>query len=228
MKKGIAIVILLATFSFPTTARCDLWGADVGVLLNILANALAQLAQLRSIVSTGQDSLSLIQDINRGINDSLNLMRTVSPNTDPGLYSNWKRGNQSMQAMQNIYGNPVPSSDLRVQQDADTSVAEAVSLNNSIYNYSDQIDTIGEQVKAASHSSSPGGAQKLTAETLGVMLHVMNQSLRAQATGLKLQAQALAIQNHKEKEGSRQLIADAGSLTTAMKTDPLNFAIPRF
>ncbi|MBI2712610.1 MAG: hypothetical protein HYX41_07145, partial [Bdellovibrio sp.] len=77
------------------------------------------------------------------------------------------------------------------------------------------------------HTASPGGAQKLTAETLGVMLHVMNQSLRAQATGLKLQAQALAIQNHKEKEGSRQLVADSESLSASMKSEPLNFSIPR-
>lgn len=228
MKKRWTSFVVIAALSFPTTARCDLFGGDVAVLVNILANAIQQLAQLRSIVGNGQDSLQLARDINKGINDSLTLMKTVSPNTDPGIYGDWQKGSQSVQAVQSIYGTVVPSKDARVQQDADLSVAQAVALNNSIYSYTDKIDEIGEQVKAASHSASPGGAQKLTAEALGVMLNVLNQSLRAQATGLKLQAQALAIQNHKDKEGSRQLVADAQSLTTAMKTDTLKFGIPRF
>ena len=227
MNKRLAFLVVLTALSFPNTARCDLFGGDVAVLVNILANALQQLAQLRSIVSNGQDALQLAKDINKGINDSLNLMRTVNPNADPGLYGNWQRGDQSLRSVQSIYGTVTPSKDARVQQDADLSVAEAVSLNNSMYSYTAQIDEIGEQVKSASHSTSPGGAQKLTAETLGVMLHVMNQSLRAQATGLKLQAQTLAIQNRKDKEGSRQLIADADSLSTAMKTEYIKFSIPR-
>jgi hypothetical protein len=228
VNKRLAFFIVLTAMSFPNTARCDLFGGDVAVLVNILANAVQQLAQLRSIVSNGQDALQLAKDINKGINDSLSLMSTVSPDTAPGLYSNWQKGNQSLQAVQSIYGTVVPSKDARVQQDADLSVAEAVTLNNSIYGYTAEIDSIGEQVKASSHTASPAGAQKLTAETLGVMLHVMNQSLRAQATGLKLQAQALAIQNHKDKDGSRQLVADTDSLTTAMKTEPMKFGIPRF
>ncbi len=228
MKKSLTALIIFVTLSLPKTAHCDLFGGDVVVLVNILANALQQLSQLRALVSGSQDNLELIRNINQGINDSLALMRTVSPNQDPGIYGDWQKGDQSLQSMQSIYGTPVPSKDAQVQRDADLSSVEAVSLNNSIYSYTAQIDEIGERVKASSHSASPGGAQKLTAETLGVMLHVLNQSLRAQATGLKLQAQSIAIQNHKDKEGSRQLISDANSLTTVMKTDPLNFSIPRF
>ncbi|MBI2711756.1 MAG: hypothetical protein HYX41_02670, partial [Bdellovibrio sp.] len=140
MNKKLAFLVVLTALSFPNTGRCDIWGGDVAVLLNILANALQQLAQLRSIVSSGQDTLQLARDINKGINDSLNLMRTVNPNADPGLYSDWKQRDQSLQAVQSIYGTIVPSKDARVQRDADLSVAEAVSLNNSIYGYTAQID----------------------------------------------------------------------------------------
>ncbi|MBK9323726.1 MAG: hypothetical protein IPM97_12425 [Bdellovibrionaceae bacterium] len=37
-------------------------------------------------LQNGQDSLDLLRDINRGLNDSLGLIRTISSNTDPGLY----------------------------------------------------------------------------------------------------------------------------------------------
>lgn len=228
MKKIISVFIVLSMLVLPSPAQCDMFGGDVVVLGNILVNAIQQLAQLKSILNTGQDNLELLKNINRGLNDSLAMMRTVSPNVDPGIYANWQKGVGAIQMVQSIYGAIVPSKEARVQQDADQSVAEAVTLNNSIYTYSNQIDELGEQIKSSSHSASPGGAQKLTVETLGVMLHVLNQSLRAQATGLKLQAQALAIENHRDKENSRQLIADAASLTTAMKTESMNFQIPRF
>ena len=228
MKKRIAFFAALLTLAFPSTARPDMFGGDVIVLGQILVQAIQQLAQLRQILATGQDSLGLIRDINRGINDSLMLMRTISPDRDPGIYANWQKVDQALSAMQSIYGIAVASKDARVQQDADRSTVEAIALNNSIYGYTSEIDEIGELVKRQSHLVSPGGAQKLTAEALGVMLHIMNQSLRAQATGLKLQAQNIAIENKKDKDRMRQMISDSDGLKSAMQSNRADFTIPRF
>lgn len=227
-KKHFTIIALTGSLVFPNTARSDIFGGDVVVLSQILVQTIQQLSQLRSILGAGQDSLGLLRDINKGINDSLVLMKTVSPNNSPGLYSDWEKVDQALRGVQGVYGTAVPSSDVRVQKDADQSVAEAVSLNNSIYIYTNEIDQIGEKIKDSSHSTSPGGAQKLTAEALGVMLHVMNESLRAQATGLKLQAQEIAIQNHKDKAFTQHMISSSDSLKAAMKAEPANFNIPRF
>lgn len=229
MRKKFTAFILASMLSFPSVARSDMFGGDILVLSQILVQTIQQLAQLRQILSAGQDSLNLVRSINQGINDSLNLMRTISPDRDPGIYSNWQKVEQALQGVQGIYGIAVPSSkDARVQQDADRSAAEAVTHHNSIYNYTAQIDEIGERVKSGSHATSPGGAQKLTAETLGVMLHVMNENLRAQATGLKLQAQSLAIENKKDKDMSRKMLSDSDELKSAMKSNPADFSVPRF
>jgi hypothetical protein len=127
-----------------------------------------------------------------------------------------------------VYGVAVPSQDQQVQQDTDQSVVEAISLNNSMYDYAKDVDELGETIKQYSHDVSPGGAQKLTAQTLGVMLHVMNQGLRAQSTGLKLQAQSLALQNKKEKASTAKFLADAKSLSQEMKKPREYYRIPRF
>ena len=228
MKKRIAFFTIFLALAFPSTARPDMFGGDILVLGQILVQTIQQLAQLRQILSTGHDSLGLIRSINQGINDSLILMRTISPDRDPGMYANWQNVERALQGVQGIYGLVVPSKDAHVQQDADRSAAEAVALNNSIYGYTSQIDDIGERIKSSSHVVSPGGAQKLTAETLGVMLHVMNQNLRAQATGLKLQAQNLAIENKKDKDMTRQMLSDSDGLKSAMKSTPADFSVPRF
>jgi len=221
---GTAFLIVLTTQS----ARSDFFGGDIPLLAQILSNSIQQLGQLRSILSANKDNLELLQSINQGINDSLNLYRTVFPNSDPGIFKEWEKTQGGLLKLQTLYGMITPSPESAIEADTDEGVIEAISLNNSIYDYSMQIDEIGEQIKTYSHSVSPGGAQKLTAQTLGVMLHVMNQSLRAQATGLKIQAQTLAIQNHKDKEMTRHSVDASNSLQAAMKNEKDSFEIPRF
>lgn len=227
MKKLIAIILSM-TLCFTPYSRADLFGGDVVVLAQILSNAIQQLAQLRSLLQNGQDSLGLIRDINRGINDSLGLIRTISPNTDPGLYKDWQKVTDALTQLENIYGIVVESKDSRVQKDTDQTVAEAISLNNSIYKYTKVIDEIGEMIKDQSHNVSPGGASKLTAQSLGVMLNLQNEMLRTQATGLKLQAQSLVIQNKKDKDRTRQMVDSADKLNAALSEQSPKFALPRF
>ncbi|MFZ3230249.1 MAG: hypothetical protein WA160_08590 [Pseudobdellovibrio sp.] len=226
--KKIILIFCSSFLLYALPAKADIFGGDVAVLLQILSNALQQLAELKGIVDNGKDNLNLIRDINRGINDSLNLIRTISPNTDPGLYKDWEKASESLSKLEDIYGITIDSKDSRVQHDTDQTVAEAISLNNNLYKYTKQIDQIGELVKSQSHSVSPGGAAKLTAQSLGVMLNLQNEMLRTQATGLKLQAQSLAIQNRKDKERTRQMVNNADQLKQAMGGVEAKFELPRF
>ena len=226
--KKCRFLIVFTILAVVPQAKADFWGGDVVVLTQILANALQQLAQLRSIVQSGEDNLSLMKDINRGINDSLSLMRTISPNTDPGIYRDWNQTADSLGKLESIYGTAVDSHDSQVQQNTDQSVAEAVALNNSVYQYTRSIDDIGEQIKIQSHDVSPGGAAKLTAQSLGVMLNLQNQMLRTQATGLKLQAESIALQNRKDKDRTRQMLEGTDALNTALSNQKPQFALPRF
>jgi hypothetical protein len=227
MKKFIATVLSIQLICI-STARADMFGGDVVVLVQILANALQQLIQLKNIVENGKDNMDLLREINRGINDSLGLMRTISPNTDPGIYKDWQNGSDGLTKLNDIYGAPVESRDLQVQRDTDQTVAEAVALNNSNYEYSKAIDEVGELIKQQSHSVSPGGAAKLTAQSLGVMLNLQNQLLRTQATGLKLQAQTLEVQNRKDKDRTRQMVDGADKLTALLTALTPQFTLPRF
>lgn len=225
--RRLKVFVIVMVFGCQT-ARADMFGGDVAVLTQILANAIQQLAQLQQILRSGQDTLGLMREINRGINDSLGLARTISPNLDPGIYKNWETVQTALGQLEMIYGVADSSLNQRVYKDTDQSVAEAVQLNNSIFDYTKKIDEIGETVKNASHDVSPGGAQKLTAQTLGVMLHLMNQNLRTQGTGLKLQAQAMALQNKKEKDSTREYLSHANALKAAMKNEKTEFKVPRF
>jgi len=205
-----------------------MWGGDLVYLAQILENAVQQLIELRRVLQTGRDQLDLLRDINRGLNDSLNLARTTFPNIDPGIYKDLDSLNKAIGHIRRLYGIVSDSPNRQLYQDTDQIAAEALNLNNEIYRYTQEVDEIGEQVKSFSHQVSPGGAQKLTAQTLGIMLHVMNQNLRAQSTGLKIQAQTLALENKKDKDSTRQYLETASTLRSALKADQMKFQTPRF
>jgi hypothetical protein len=122
----------------------------------------------------------------------------------------------------------IESNDFQVQKDTDQSVAEAVALNNSIYKYTKTIDEIGELIKSQSHDVSPGGAAKLTAQSMGVMLNLQNEMLRTQASTLKLQAQSLAVQNRKDKHRTRQMVGDVDNIKAALSGVKPKFKTPKF
>ncbi len=203
-------------------------GADIPILLEILANALQQLIQLKAMLQNTGDTLDLLKDVNRGINDSLTLAETLGLRIDPGIYRDLKNVDQATQSLEKIYGIVTESKLSTVQRNTDQTVAEAITFNNDLNDYASRIDKIGEEIKRFSHAVSPGGATKLTAESLGVMIHVLNQQMRAQGQGLKLQAQAMAVQNKKDKDQTDQYLREGQSLKNKMMALNPEFKVMRF
>ena len=230
MKKKMIAVLTAVSLSLPfsNTAKADLFGADVAVLAQILQQTIMQLAELKSILQSGKDTLGLLEDVNRGINDSLHLAETLGLRVDPGIYRDLRQVDQAVRALETIYGRAVDSPAATVQRNTDQTVAEAISFNNELNEYAQRLDRIGEEIKSYSHAVSPGGAAKLTAQSLGVVIHVMNQQMRATGQGLKLQAQAMAIQNKKEKDQTEQYIKEGNLLKSRMQNMNANFEVPRF
>lgn len=226
MKRAFFVGLVALTFTQP--AKADLFGGDVAVLTQILVQAIQQLARLREIVGTAQNQLDLLRDINRGINDSMQLLKKVHPNLDPGLYGDWASVQDAIAKLEQLYGKTPESPEARIQRDTDQGIAESVAFNNQFYKYTQELDDIGERIQQQSHAVSPGGAAKLTAQALGLIIQVLNQNLRAQATTLKMQAQEAALRNRKEKAATSHFIESSRAFTQAMKSEPVQFEVPRF
>lgn len=228
MKKRILVIFIFFQVGFIGNAKASIFGEETAVLFEILANAIKQLSELKAIVDNGKDTLSLLQDINRGINDSLRMAETFGIRVDPGLYKDLRKVDEATRAIENLYGAVTESKLAAVQRNTDQTVAEAVSFNNELNEYAKKLDAIGEEIKMYSHQVSPGGAQKLTAQSLGVMIHVLNQQMRAQGQGLKLQAQALAITNKKEKDSTTQYLTEGSALKSKLTGLNPEFKVMRF
>jgi len=230
MKRIIVTFLVSIGISLPflPEARADMFGGDIVVLTQILTQTIAELAQLKLILQSGNDTLGLLQEVNRGINDSLSMARTLGIRVDPGLYRDVRKVDEATRLVEDIFGRPTDSPLMPVQHNTDQTVAEAISFNNDLNEYAAKLDQIGEDIKSFSHVTSPGGAAKLTAESLGVVIHVMNQQLRASGQGLKLQAQAMAVQNKKEKDQTSQYLKEGQVLQARMTSINPTFSVPRF
>ncbi len=202
--KTILLLMLLLLSLRPRPAYADFFGGDLPLLAEIVANTLQQVTQLGKILGTSQDSLRYIQEINQGLKNALQMAKTMNTRLSPGVLSELQGAEQALAMIQDLYGRIPRSSESRMQQTMDLSAAEAIHLHNEAFRYADQIDPEAERIKDHARVVSPQGAGKLTAQSIGVLIHVMNQVLRTNAAMLKLHSEQLALQNRREKLNSEQ------------------------
>ena len=222
MKKTLcfsfSIPLLFLCLVLSTEARADFWGGDIPLLAEIVTNTAAQLTQLKSILGTSTDTLGLLRDVNKGIHDAMNIIETRNRTMSPGVLGDIQNSREAYSTVQGIYGGVPRSPDARVQELNDQSVAEDITLHNQALQYADQIDLEAERIKDYSRNVSPAGASKLTAESLGVLIHVNDQILRTNAAMLKLLSENLALQNKREKVNSQHFLTEYEGLTSALKS----------
>lgn len=227
IKRFVLTPLLCLSLILPAPkAKADLFGGDVAVLLQILAQTIQQLAQLRQIFATGQDTLGLMRDINRGIRDGLNAIRILNPNFNPGLYGNLDQADQVLRVVQDLYGQIPQTADAPLQQSHDQSVSESLAMHGNIYRYADQVDVEGQRMLAHAQVVNPQGAGKLQAQSLAVLIGVTTQLLRTNSAMLKLMAENLALSNRREKLNAENFKRQYDGLNDAFSTLPTETKLP--
>jgi hypothetical protein len=68
---------LAAGLCLAPVAQADMFGGDVVVLLKILAEQIKQYYQLKNIIQNGKGQLDLLRQVNQGIDNSVELIRTL-------------------------------------------------------------------------------------------------------------------------------------------------------
>lgn len=226
-RRLLALIVTIGMFgSMP--AKADAWGADIPILLEILSNTVSQLYQLMSIVQQGRDTLGLMRQINSGLDDALGVYEQIKNRPDLSLYRDWATVDSAIHNIETIYGK-IPQTRLAaMQKNTDTSVGESIALNHSLSESISKFDSAGQDIQAHAQVTSPKGAAKLTAQGVGVTVQVLNESLRAQSSSLKMQAQTLANENSRDKEETRQLKDATDSLSKSFKNHQSSFVTPEF
>lgn len=218
--------VLMLSLIIPNPARSDFWGGDLVYLAQILQTAIQQLTQLQSILGNGRDTLNLLRDINRGLRDALNVMRSANQTLKPGVLSDLNNLDLVLSKVEELYGRTPNTAEGKMQMMTDQSVAEAINLHNEAFKYADRLDPEAERIKDYAHVVNPAGAAKVTVQSMGVMIHVLNQILRTNAAILKLQSEQLALQNRIGKLDSEQFRLQYEGVSDAFGNLKSNFSLP--
>ena len=220
LRKIFVVCLLSLALMIPRPCRADIFGGDVVVLTQILANAIQQLIQLRQILSTGSDTLGLLREVNRGIRDGLLVLQVINPKFDPGIYGDLNNAESVLAAVTDLYGQVPQTGEMRLQNSHDQSVAESIAMNSAIFNYADQTDAESRRIFNQSLLVSPQGAGKLTAQSIAVLIGVTSQVLRTNSMMLKMMSENLALENRKEKIQSAQFRSQYDGLSSAFEAIP--------
>lgn len=228
MKKRIfAILLSVLLMMGPRSAKADLFGGDVVVLTQILAQAIQTVLTLKSILENGKDSLDLMRDINAGVRSGLDLIRIINPNFNPGVYGDLKDADSVLRAIQAIYGTVPNGMDEDLMRSQDQSVAEVIAMNRNLYDYADQVDREREKILFHAQVVSPQGAGKLQNQAIGVLIGVTTQLLRSQSQMLKIMAQNMASENRREKVATQNFQENYQGLSRGFSELPKETKLPR-
>jgi hypothetical protein len=220
--KLIFLFFISISMMFSSSSRADFWGGDLPLLAEIVTNTAQELIQLENILGSARDSYSFLKDINEGAKEAMGIMRTLNNTMHAGVLSQYNNPDDILRAIQDIYGMIPETGDAKLEALNDQSVAEAVTLHNQAFQYADLIDPEAERIKDYAQKVSPTGAAKLTAQSLGVLIHVTNQVLRTNAAMLKIMSENLALQNRRTKAESVQFKSEYEGLSDSIRdTKPL-------
>lgn len=227
-KKILSALLTISLLVSPMPARADLFGGDVVVLTQILAQAIQTVIQLKSILSQGKDTLDLLRDVNEGVRSGLDLIRIINPNFDPGVYGDLRNADAVLRALESIYGTVPKGMDEDLMRSQDQSVAEVIAMNRNLYDYADQVDRERDRILFHAGVVSPQGAGRLQNQALGVLIGVTTQLLRSQSQMLKIMAQNMAYDTRREKLATQNFQENYKGLSTGFKELPKENRLPRF
>lgn len=227
LKKNIITAVICVAITFQNkSAKADLFGGDVAVLLQILAQSIEQVYRLQQVIQNGKDTLNLLRDVNAGVRSGLDLIRIINPKFNAGVYGDLNNPENVLRAIHDLYGVTPNTADKELIDIQDQSVAEVIAMNKSLYDYSAQVDFERERILMHSQVVSPQGAAKLQNQSLAVIIGVLTQLLRVQSQMLKVMGQNMALDTRREKLASQQFIENYKSLADGFGQLPKDVKLP--
>ena len=193
-----SVVILVTALGQPVhLARADMFGGDIIVLGQILMQAVEEVYKLQSILGNTADTVRLLEEMNRGVKDVLRLAETAHAPLPPGVYEQAKKIDQALWEAKRVYGEVGTKAPIHTRSNYRSGV-EALSISQDAFDYSTYLDQQGTKVKSSAVVADPTAAARLTAETMGVLLHASDHANRLQAKSLELSSNTRLESSAKE------------------------------
>ncbi len=182
------------------SARADIWGGDVAVLMQILSENIRRYYQLQQMIQQGRDADQYLRWINAGIDNSIGILQSL-PIKDEKVLADLREFKAALGKIENLYGRVPKSPEDALQILHDQTVAESLRMANDFKEYSVAQEKNSELIALQARAASPKGAVRMQAETSAQILKSLSQLIRLNTQMLKLQSEQLAFANKQSKDG---------------------------
>jgi hypothetical protein len=222
--KNRIIWISITTIIFGSVAllpmrevNADFFGGDLPLLAELIVKAVQQIAELNQIISTGRQTVGVLEDMNRGVKEVLRLADTAHIKLPPQVYEQANSIAQASALARNVYGDPPNHSPISTQNHFQSGT-EALFLSQDAVDYSNFLDQTAENVKSSAVVANQASATRLSAETLGVVVEAVSHSNRLQAKSLEISATDRLESSQKDAAHYDSFIETSNSLETGFRT----------
>lgn len=198
----VTVLLSLACLT-PMSAKADIFGGDVAVLMQILQENIRHYYQLQQMIQQGRSADQYLRMINAGLDNSIGLLRSL-PIKDEKLLGDLQGFKQALGKIEQLYGKIPKSPEQESQLLHDQTVAESLRMANGFKSYSEIQEKNSEIIAIQSRDASPKGAARMQAEVSAHILNSLAQLIRVNTQMLKLQSEELAMNNKTSKEGVAQ------------------------
>ena len=165
--------------------KADMFGGDLVFLAQILIQAIEQVSLLTQIIGTAQDTVSILEEMNRGIQEVLRLSETAHIPLPPFVFEKAKEIKTATEEAKRIYGDISNKAPLFTRIHFESG-KEALFLSQDAFEYSSLLDEQANRIKSSAITASQSAATKLSAQALGVILHAVSHSNRIEAKQLEI------------------------------------------
>ncbi len=179
------ITIILGMMTPHSKARADLWGADLPLLVEIVANTLQTYFQLK-------EQTELMREEYRGIKDKINRLETIKDIIQPDNLEAWKDPRVAVKRLQDIYYTLPPEFRTGKSDEIERHISQAMSLAARISDEAKVAFKSGKQLERNALSVGPAVANKMTASGVGTLISLESQNQVAQATIISLLSNMVA------------------------------------
>ncbi len=184
---SIAAVISAELLLAPVKLVHASFGAEIPFLIKIIAEAIQQVKSLQMIIGTTRETVGILNDMNRGVREVLRLAETAHVPIPRQIYESARTLEEATREAQRIYG-PLSQGGPAQTQRHFQAGTEGLYLSHDAFEYSTFLDVNGERIKSSAITASQGSATRLTAESMGVLIHAVSHANRIQAKSLEIQA----------------------------------------
>ncbi len=182
------------------SARADIWGGDVAVLMQILSENIRRYYQLQQMIQQGRDADQYLRWINAGIDNSIGILQSL-PIKDEKVLADLREFKAALGKIEHLYGRVPKSPEDALQILHDQTVAESLRMANDFKEYSVAQEKNSELIALQARDASPKGAVRMQTETSAQILKSLSQLIRLNTQMLKLQSEQLAFANKQSKDG---------------------------